>query len=129
MCNPKIKMVISNEIMKQIKNDKDNDFVVEVQYKPTTILNVFEHNHIMNLYSNDREIYGNMQKIIITTENPFVLQCKDEYDLWFAKETDGKIHIYSFTDFKGYKEVWNKDVYYLYKKVLSGIYGDFIIHL
>ena len=133
------KRIIANEIMKSFDDenyegcdyyyDDDDTYNIEVQYLPTTILKVQNSNIHIKSNKNNCIIYAtsnNIQHIIITTECPFVLQCQSQNDLYFAEsDNDDKIHLYHFTDFKGHEETYNKGLYYLYKEVLSGVYGGF----
>ena len=130
------KCVITREIMKSF-NDENYDgcdyyynyndiYKVEVQYMPTTILKIQMKRMEEIIGKNNNIIYKKPQRIIVTTECPFVLQCQSQNDLCFAEsDNDDKIHLYHFTDFKGHEETFDKGLYYLYKEVLSGKYGGF----
>ena len=78
-----------------------------IEYKPTSIYMV-----------------DNEQKFIFTTEAPFILQCNNPYDLWFCDANkDNEIQLWSFIEFKGYKETWSKGIDKVYKEVINGRYG------
>ena len=131
------KHIIANEIIKSFNNenyegcdcycDDDDTYNIEVQYLPTTILKaqpkgIEEWIKIPYRFK--------PQRIIITTECPFVLQCQSMNDLCFAEsDNDDKIHLYHFTDFKGHEETFDKGLYYLYKEVLSGLIKDYITYI
>ncbi len=66
----------------------------------------------------------NEQKIVITTEAPFVLQCNNPYDLWFCDtNNEGQIQIYSFVEFKDYDTIWAKGISTVYKWTINGRFG------
>jgi len=52
-----------------------------VEYRPTSIY-----------------IVDNKQRIILTTEASFILQCINPYDLWFCETKNNEIQLYPFTD-------------------------------
>lgn len=89
-------------------NNDCGDYTIEVCYKPTTILKVGK------------------QRIIITTEAPFILQCKNIKDLWFCQMNNNEeICLNALTDYKGYKLFWKKGKDYVYKMYISGQFGDY----
>lgn len=78
-----------------------------VTYKPTSIY-----------------LVDNEQRFIFTTEAPFILQCTDVYDLWFCEiNNENEIKLYSFINFKDYKEIWNKGIEIVYKWTITGRFG------
>lgn len=65
----------------------------------------------------------NEQKIILTVEAPFILTATSAEDIWFAqRNNEGKIAIYPFRVFKGYKETWNEGIEKVYKNTINGRY-------
>lgn len=69
-------------------------------------------------------LVDNEQRFVFTTEAPFVLQCKDSYDLWFCDtDNEGEIQVWSFIDFTGYKEMWNNGIVSVYKDFCCGKFG------
>jgi hypothetical protein len=92
---------------KSVEQDHKAEIKNIITYIPTSIFEV------------DRE-----QRFIFTTEAPFILQCKNSYDLWFCDtNNEEEIQLYSFVEFKGYKEAWNKGIDIVYKEFINGRYG------
>lgn len=102
--------IVYSTIINEDKAEKQNhkaEIKILVEYLPTSIYMV-----------------DNEQKFVFTTEAPFILQCTDSYDLWFCDTNkEGEIQLYSFVEFKGYKEAWDKGIYVVYKEVINGRYG------
>ncbi|MDD2495289.1 MAG: hypothetical protein PHE29_08860 [Tissierellia bacterium] len=94
--------VLDNNKSKE-QNHKVNIKTI-ISYKPTSIFLVDDEQHF-----------------IFTTEAPFVLQCDNSYDLWFCDiNRDNEIELYSFVEFKRYKEIWNEGIEEVYKWFIDG---------
>lgn len=92
-------------------NGEEDDHKAEIchvlTYKPTSIFMV-----------------DNEQRFIFTVEAPFILQCTDPYDLWFCDtNSNGKIQLYCFTDFKDYQILWNDGINSIYEQFINGRFG------
>ena len=95
----------------------DDDKAIEQNHK-AEIRNIFTY-----MPTTKFEVDGE-QRFIFTVETPFILQCKDPYDLWFCDiNNKGEIQLYSFVEFTEYKKVWNKGIDVVYKEVINGRYG------
>lgn len=103
----KIRNELDDSVMYNNDKNKKSEISFFVNYKPTSI------------YKIDDE-----QTFIFTVEAPFILQAKDPYDIWFCDIKNGdEVELYSFIDFEGYEEVWNKGIERLYQNFINGRYG------
>ena len=103
--NSEIKYKLISEFADEI-NDIINIKTI-VTYKPTSIY-----------------LIDNEQKFIVTTEAPFILKCNNPYDLWFCDMNNkNEIQLWSFVEFKEYKQIWDKGIEEVYKEVINGRFG------
>lgn len=96
---------IDNEKFEE--QDHKAEIKIVIEYMPTSIYKI-----------------DNEQTIVLTVEAPFIFTCKDPYDLWFC-DTNNKdeIQLYSFVEFKDYKELWDKGIDNIYKMTTTGRFG------
>lgn len=82
-------------------------------------INVEEINVPTSIYTVDNE-----QKFIFTTDAEFILQCNNPYDLWFCDtNSTEEIQVWALTNFKRYKEIWNKGIDNVYRYFIDGRFG------
>lgn len=92
--------------------NEDIEYKIGLDYLPTTELFI-----------------DNEQKIVITIEAPYVLTAKDPEDIWLAARTaDNKISIYPIRVFKGYKEKWAEGIDSVYRFIVQGRYGCYVMY-
>jgi hypothetical protein len=106
------------DIIDKIKND-NGDTTDGIRYNLSKTLNPSDIKR--NLVYLPTSIYTvGKQRIIVTVEPTSVLLMNHPYDLWFFEDDE----FYSFSDFKGYKEIWKEDGSFgVYKNIVSGRYG------
>ena len=104
----------------EIEGELDND---DVNYSTTTDCKAQIKETIAYLPTSIY-IVNNEQRFILTAEAPFVLQCTNPYDLWFCDtNSENEVQIWSFVDFIGHKEIWDKGIDEVYRTVINGRYG------
>lgn len=96
-----------NSVMYDNNQNKKSEIRTLISYKPTSIFKVDDE-----------------QNVIFTVEAPFILQAKNPYDIWFCDMNNkDEIELYSFVEFKNYKEIWDIGVDKVYEWFTNGRFG------